>query len=1182
MAPSPLRTRLFLLVVGLSWHRIQCECVNKASDQSLGKQVLPDGKVLWWCTDPTQFLNATNRVHVSSCSDKDEIDSSQICGPATTPGTGDCATANWTKPVDSVSASTGLPSYVKYYTCSAGKSWISGMSGRFTQCINGEWTHIFDYCFEDCYVTRDCSMVAKMGFNESGYYDVTPSGIFEEEPITVWCNLSSNHNYNGWTIILKYGLDAVGGPLTSEGGGDPGPTDPKENYFIGIEALSDLSHQVRRNDTRRLVFTFQLFTKTNETFHATNGYVLVRRGPTYTLNVDWNNYHGQPGNAFVYSRNENYSTDDQFWWNTTSGAGFNITSTELSWGTLSGDKKNLSFVVVAARPWEFDKELSCPPVIAYYESWSWLMQADLPFERTEGSNVTYECTRPMYMEGRADTPKENKTYNGTSTCVKNSSGVFDWSFRPRFPCTITCPFHLNYTLGKGQHQCFKFYNDTVEYGITTASLKCSKDEAWLARIVYGEDMNYVVEGKNYYTAYINMGGTFTPKPPTDSPFSCEANHNCTGSTQNQCLTFRRDSSTSIVKSVQNCSDNQTYFGCSLPAYCASSFTSYKGHCYLVVTHTSYRSALARCATLNSALAYPESIDVLHYIKGLVWLKATNSPNVSTPMVRDRKVLIGLNNLKDGWGTRFGYEPDPEIIALSGESTGNKWYRYLTVPRDWNDNVTLTATDFTVDSSVTIDYAVCQMHGPNGCWEDPPPATENMYREWNGNTTVGSVAIYRCYPGFFMNNSNVIRMQTIECRGQLGGWVAPEYEIFNCTLQEACTLETVPCLNTTTAQLNVSQNFLTLNSSIQYICPPSLAMPNGTTNVTSTCVETLVGMMTTYTFKPALIPNCSVCLGEPIIFNATTNWSSSLQYSTGATVDVICNPGFLVNETDEITNYSVIECTDLGWLIDLSCLPGCVDPLPVAGSNMSMENVTNLFINATVIYSCDEGSYIPAILPEIRNHTVVTCGVDGKWNTSLNAAEFYCAEICLSDPVLNNSGAIASWNNVSRTIGSQVNITCSVGYALPQFNKSTLVTCEEGGHWTNSSSVSCRRYTLEEPPAPNGTVHNNPSGPHWEGTALNFSCPDDLISMTGQNMTSITFNGTNWVPLDPEFACFNVCHNLAPEAPENVRMTTYGIPKFGAVISYDCQGKYPDGSSQINITCDSGNWSLEAIPECFQR
>ncbi|XP_066959422.1 uncharacterized protein [Macrobrachium rosenbergii] len=1027
-------------------------------------------------------------------------------------------------------------------------------------------------------------MVAKMGLNESGYYEVIPSGYLEEQSITVWCNLSSDHNYNGWTVILKYGLGAPGGPLTAEGGGYPGPFDLVENYFIGIETLSSLSHQVQSTANRRLVFTFHLVSKTNETFHATNGNVVIGSGPTYTLYVG-SQYHGQPGNAFNYNRNQNYSAD-QFWWdyNDTLNRGMKMTSEELFWGTLSQAKQNLSFVVVAARPWEFDKELSCPPVIGYYESWSWVMDVDFPFERTEGTNITYECTRPMYMEGNLYTPKENKTYNGTATCVKNSTGVLDWSYRPRFPCTITCPFHLNYTLSKYSHQCFKFYNESVEYGITTASLKCNKDEAWLARIWYGEDMSAVVEGKSYYTAYINMGGTFSPTPPVDSPFSCEANHNCTVSSQNQCLTFRKESSTSIIKSVQNCRDNQTYFACSFPDYCPKLFKPYKGHCYLVVTYAKYMSALVRCATDNSALAYPESVDVLHFIKGLVRLKVTgasNLDNVSTPLDRHRNVLIGLNNLEDGWGTRYGYEPDPEIIALAGESTGNKWYRYLTVPRDWTSNLTLTATDFTVASNITVDYAVCQMHGPDGCWEDPPPATENMYREWNGSTTVGSVARYRCYPGFFMNNSNVIKMQTIECRGQLGGWVAPNYEIFNCTLQEVCTLETVPCLNTTTAQVNVSQDILTLNSSIQYICPSSLAMPNGTTNVTSTCVGTLVGNKTIYTFQPAIIPDCSVCLGEPIISNAITSWDSSLQYSIGAVVDVTCNPSFLMNKTDEITDSSVIECTDLGWLNDLYCLPGCVDPLPVAGSNMSMENVTNLFVDATVIYSCDEGYYIPANLPEVRNHTVVTCGVDWTWNTSLDESEFYCAEICLGDPVPQNSGAISSWNNASRTVGSQVNITCPVGYALPQFNKSALVTCEEGGHWTNLSSVYCRRYTLEEPPPPNGTVYSNPSGPYWEGTVLNFSCPDGLLSMTGQNIASITFNGTNWVPLDPEFACFNVCHNFAPEVPENVKIITYGIPIFGAVVSYDCQGKYPDGSSQINITCDSGNWSLEAIPECLK-
>ncbi|KAK7076987.1 hypothetical protein SK128_018628, partial [Halocaridina rubra] len=225
----------------------------------------------------------------------------------------------------------------------------------------------------------------------------------------------------------------------------------------------------------------------------------------------------------------------------------------------------------------------------------------------------------------------------------------------------------------------------------------------------------------------------------------------------------------------------------------------------------------------------------------------------------------------------------------------------------------------------------------------------------------------------------------------------------------------------------------------------------------------------------------------------------------------------------------------------------------------------------------------------------------------------------------------------------VNLTCPEGYAFSDYNTSLTLQCQADSNWTSvdAYNIICRMITWEKPAAPNGSLDENVSPPYWEGTRLNYTCPTNSLSKSGENATSALFNGTGWIFDDPLFACFNVCgppptaesfvKNITngaagvegdeimfeclggfetsvtnittscsatkwtpdvipkclmcptdpPIAPATVSITDWnGIASYGANVTYTCHGKFKDGTSVVIVTCEEGNWTMDEIPVCI--
>ncbi|XP_066964879.1 uncharacterized protein [Macrobrachium rosenbergii] len=322
MALFPTSLALLLLIGACPW-QAECACRDRSSENTTySRLLLENSKEIWWCVDPTNRFPGNQRIHESNCIEGvGYINDTQVCA-AQTPAAADDE-CNYTAFADPPNARrltySDKPLYVKYYVCNPNYAWLSGAPGRFTQCIGGSWTDIQDQCDDACDPPRDCSDIARMGFNFSDVYRITPSGKMGGVSVDVYCTLSLNDSDNhGWTTAMTLGsaLGNGGGIPTQTGGGTPGPLGSNK-FFIGIQHLSALAWE----DTveRPLVFKIVLQTTSSKPFHATYDDVVIDVNSPYTL-LKLGRYHGTPGDAFRSSLNKDFPLNtSSLWWNAETG-----------------------------------------------------------------------------------------------------------------------------------------------------------------------------------------------------------------------------------------------------------------------------------------------------------------------------------------------------------------------------------------------------------------------------------------------------------------------------------------------------------------------------------------------------------------------------------------------------------------------------------------------------------------------------------------------------------------------------------------------------------------------------------------------------------------------------------------------------------------------------------------------
>ena len=167
---------------------------------------------------------------------------------------------------------------------------------------------------------------------------------------------------------------------------------------------------------------------------------------------------------------------------------------------------------------------------------------------------------------------------------------------------------------------------------------------------------------------------------------------------------------------------------------------------------------------------------------------------------------------------------------------------------------------------------------------------------------------------------------------------------------------------------------------------------------------------------------------------------------------------------------------------------CTDPgIPANGVRIG----NDFSYNSSVSFSCYPGY-------QLNGSGVITCGTEGKWN-STNLPS--CDVIYCSAPVVPANGNVSY---TSLSANSTVYFTCNTGYT-PIGN--TNITCLPNGQWSNVDVPSCN-ITVCPPLTPLTHGHITPIMNQYNyGTVVTFSCDPgyDLMGMS----TTTCIDGGQW-------------------------------------------------------------------------
>ncbi|XP_042893738.1 uncharacterized protein LOC122267696 [Penaeus japonicus] len=595
-----------------------------------------------------------------------------------------------------------------FYECASGFAWLSGARGKLTQCKNGKWTTIFDVCTEECPIksARDCADVHQFGFRETKMYRLTgDEGSYEAH-----CILDEVPANSGWTFAFRqtegndrFHNNVLGSTAYSQH--EEGLYDPSSSsYLIGLKKLVAMNRN-EDGSRRPLTFLFKITAHDGSKYHASyNGVNIGNASMGYQLE-EIGEYHGNAGDSFRKNLGnifEHYGGAGAFFWAPPSQfdakEGVYLTFAPIVWETLTDCPDCSAFiprtVEIYVRPKSWDEATSCPYTNLTHPAWK-TVTVDMPISRAPGTNITYTCLGDLMMEGRVG---EERTVAGVMHCLNGTDGSLAWDWIPTLPCTFTCP--ENFTEAPRGGVCYHYSTDDAEFGLVSASLRCSEMGATLAMFTEISDLQNATDDQCYLSSYIKRNDQAVyPWDLNPTLFTCDATEQCQNTDdKNQCyLVCKPDK-----YRVQDCSI-PTPYACMLPAQCPTTYTFYNGLCYKIETFTgSYLDAVYTCNLLGAGLAVPETPEVLNGIGELA--------RVNLPLPAE--FLIAVNDREEPGNYNIGgiYSPNEAMVDVLTEARGNLSFSYFTMVE--HPEVEVMPTLHTQDSTMTGSFwAVCQFGGP---------------------------------------------------------------------------------------------------------------------------------------------------------------------------------------------------------------------------------------------------------------------------------------------------------------------------------------------------------------------------------------------------------------------------------------------------------------------------------------
>nr|XP_045587624.1 uncharacterized protein LOC123749571 [Procambarus clarkii] len=1158
----PAGVLVLLLLAGVSE---SVPCPKPGPKGTIVKVLIKDMVQAWTCPKAGQVWSTGGSVLTVYCTINGQNASSATCGAP--PANTQSCNGSMIPVVANASSTALVTDAAYYYTCDNGTAWISNDVAHVSQCLtNGNFSPIFDFCDEGCEPPRDCSSVMVLGMKVSGEYRIIPTGQPNDPGINAWCDLAENSTNEverfaegGWTLLLRH--------LTSNGvmSGDfmagfilnTSSTDTE--YFMGSNHVLDLSTSIDGCiGCRPLVLKVLLEESGGIIYHATYFSVVATYNSAGNIVLNsTEDFHGNAGDGLMLNGGQAFikKADNTCWWGETA----NLTGSTIQWGPLAG--YTIDKVTLWLRPQDYDSENSCQALIEGDPRWT-TTEVNMTVSRAPGAVVNYTCIRQFTMEG---VEGGERSVRGTVECKAGQTGEMpSWNDTLTLPCTVVCP--AGWTRSHTEDYCFQFTSSVATHGIVSAVLQCRDVNGSMGVIFDSGYLATALPSQYYFTAHTRMGSVavnVTPSTMVADTLACTAN--CNATTVEQCLVVSNAS-----RKYAKCNDSTMYSLCMVPAYCPNGYTAYRGLCYRVFNNSidNFGAALGACNNETSALAYPQDLDTMNFLSWLVH-DAAAAATITFPA----DVMVGLNNMWGDWTTASIYNISSGVVSEAEKPSTAPGWRLLTVP----DNLTVAPSFKAAQLSGNgANIAICQYLGPIGCWDAPKEPLGNMtrsYWDWEMTDIFSNVA-YICYPGYFFAGNISQPTLTVECLGQVGGWCPRTFNA--CLAVEVCM--DVPMAPSPLITNSTSPNWRFLNGTVNFTCPALMATQKNMTVQTLTC-----SYNGNYSFVNATVDPCNVCLGEPKVGNATTNWSNSTLWAVNTTVTATCLTNYMATiNTSNLT----VACTETGWQTSPPCYLGCSTPPPDAGANMTMSNYTSNAINSVVTYTCNPSLYVP---PD-KNYTKamatvnVTCSSNSQW--VILGPALWCTSLCLGDPVPAPASANSSWDGYTRTNGTTVVYTCGGSLLFGNLSSTINITCQDG-NWTaiDQSIFLCREAATQPPPTlPAGAAlpgQNSSTSSaynttqYWKGSTINVTCEPGKISPSGLNYTSTTFNGSAWSPLDPAFTCLPVAEDAPPPLPSGAMLAGPPAPFWvGQTLNYTCQaGTLPTtNQTYVSTTYNGTAWS----------
>ncbi|XP_042868729.1 uncharacterized protein LOC122251073 [Penaeus japonicus] len=317
----------------------------------------------------------------------------------------------------------------------------------------------------------------------------------------------------------------------------------------------------------------------------------------------------------------------------------------------------------------------------------------------------------------------------------------------------------------------------------------------------------------------------------------------------------------------------------------------------------------------------------------------------------------------------------------------------------------------------------------------------------------------------------------------------------------------------------------------------------------------------------------ICVDDPVIppTPATLSWDGQNRtYGTEALLE--CPNG--LRFADESTNMS-LTCMENGtWTQPDAELLVCrirADEPPKNLTDATLSGPDPPYWKDMVLnLTCNDGW----LTTSGEKQTTVTFN-GSTW--LLDDPDFECWKVADDPPEVISNATLGGpdppyWKTVT------LNYTCDDGFLTSLGARQTLVTFNGTAWEMDDPEFACWKVATKPPENITGASLEGPDPPYWKTTTLNYTCFNGFLTADGEDQTSVTFNGTDWVLDDPDFVCLMVCP--PPPAPlAYVRRNYTGKGIDGDVATYVCAGAFDNGNDTVDITCTAGNWSMDVLPEC---